>query len=436
MGMRRFAGLVAMGAALREPAYGLYVGGNNVSLVGNWMQRTAVAWLAWQLEGSTTWLGIIAFLDLFSSVLVSPFGGVLADRHPRRRILLVTQSAMAMLSLFLFALTWGGHIDIGRLAAIVLVQGLITGINQPARLALVPALVARERLPAAVAINSMVFNGARFLGPAAAGALILGPGLAVVFAANAATFLAFIAALVRMPLEEASPAPSRGTIYRDLADGVRYIARHEVVGMLLVLFGGASVLVRPFTELLPAFAAAVHGEGAAAFAALSAALGVGAIVGAFAVAHVVEGRLLRLALLAPVGMTVTVVLFALTPTLPLALLVIVVAGAFLVGGGISAQSLVQLQVDPAYRGRVMSLYGGIFRSAPGLGALLVGALADRIGLPTAIALGAAAFLLRWTRIWRRRRRLGTTRSAPPHAGARAGKERDTRSHVPPGQIER
>ncbi len=413
--MAVFAGLAAMRATLKIPAYRTYIAGNSVSLVGNWMQRTAIGWLTWQLTGSATWLGVIAFLDLFSTVLVSPFGGVLADRYDRRRLLLAAQLFVAVLALTLFALSWLGRISIHALALLVLLQGLAIGVNQPARLALVPGLVTRERLPTAVAINSIVFNCARFIGPALAGALIVGPGLPVIFLLNALSFAAFIAALLRLPTEEPSAVSQRKPMTHDLVDGLRFVRGHQLVGPLLAMFAGASLLVRPLNELLPGFAAAVHGGDARVLALFSAAIGLGAIVGGFAIAQLAESRLLQATLLAPLALAAAVLLFATSTSLPLATLAIIVCGTLLTGGGISAQSLVQLHTPPELRGRVMSLYGLIFRGAPGLGALGLGALADRVGLPSSAVAGAGVFVVAWLAIWQRRHQLAAAhRRRPPH----------------------
>ena len=175
MPLARFEGIVR---ALKNPNYGTYAAGNSVSLIGTWIQRIAVGWLAWELTGSGAWLGAVAFADLFPAVFIGPFGGAVADRLSRLRIITISQALAMVQAVALFWLTFSGAVTIEWLFALVLVNGFVMGFNQPSRLALVPSLVPREDLSTAVAINAIVFNLARFIGPAVAGLLIVSWGVA------------------------------------------------------------------------------------------------------------------------------------------------------------------------------------------------------------------------------------------------------------------
>ncbi len=202
--MRKPAGPSGFGGiarALRNPNYGLYTAGNAASLIGTWMQRIAVGWLTWQLTGSGAWLGAMAFADLFPTVIIGPVAGAAADRWDRLRVTKISQALAMAQSIVLFLLTVSGHITIELLLVLTAALGVIAGFNQPARLALIPSLVRREDLAAAVAINSIIFNSARFIGPAVAGLMIVAGGISAAFAANAVSFVFFLVALSRIHLE-------------------------------------------------------------------------------------------------------------------------------------------------------------------------------------------------------------------------------------------
>ena len=392
--------------ALRHRNYGIYTAGNAVSLIGTWMQRIAVGWLTWKLTESGAWLGAVAFADLFPSVFIGPIGGAVADRISRLKVIAVSQSLAALQSVALFVLTWTDVITIEILFALVLVNGIVMGFNQPSRLALVPSLVPRAELSTAVAINAIIFNLARFLGPALAGLLIVWLGVASAFAANALTFIAFLLALakIRLPADEVRHQAAGRSIFGDVGEGVRYVARHPGIGPLLLLSLAVSVGVRPFVELLPGFAAEVFGRGADGLAMLSSTIGIGAIVSGIWLAQRPETRGLgRFTLLAFGFVTVSILGFVATDVFWLGLAAVALAGVAMVMSGVGTQTLIQLTVEPDMRGRVMSLYGIIFRGGPAAGALVIGALSELFGLRWPTAGAALLTLAVWAWIWRRRR---------------------------------
>ena len=277
--MRLLLGLGNIPRTLAHRNFGVYVAGNSVSLIGTWMQRIGVGWLAWELSHSGAVLGLVAFADLFPGVLIGPFGGALADRVDRLRVIKVAQSLIMLQALTLFALTASGAITVPLLLALVLFQGAVIGFNQPARLALIPSLVPRADLATAVAINSIVFNTARFIGPALAGIAIVALDVSAVFALNACSFLAFLFALSRLRLEPTAAAKARRSMLGAVADGLRYALHHPGIGPILMLQAGLALCARPFVELLPGFAAEVFGRGAPGLAILSSTIGIGAIMG-------------------------------------------------------------------------------------------------------------------------------------------------------------
>ncbi|MCP5155135.1 MAG: MFS transporter [Ectothiorhodospiraceae bacterium] len=427
-GFRRIA------ATLAQPNYGIYTLGNAVSLIGTWVQRIAVGWLAWDLTGSGAWLGLVAAADLVPAVLVGPVAGAFADRVPRLAIIRVSQMVMMVQAVALAVLTAIGVLGIHGLLGLVLLGGVVMGINQPARLALIPSLVPRDDLATAVAINSIMFNLARFLGPAIAGVLIVHGGVAAAFAVNAGSFVAFLVALSRLRIateEDTGPA-RRGSIGMDVVDGVRYAARHPGIGPLLLVALALSLGARPYVELLPGFAAAVFGRGAGGLATLASAIGIGAILGGLwlaqrpGTASAGSARsgpgvgLATIALGSAALGAAAVTLFALTERFALAVAIAAASGAFMVGTGISVQILLQMAVAGRMRGRVMSLYGIIFRAGPAAGALAMGIASEWVGLGPALAVGAAIALGVASLAWLRREAVATglaadAPDAPPAA---------------------
>lgn len=387
-----------------------------MSLVGTWMQRIGVGWLTWELTHSHAWLGLVAFADLFPSVFFGPLGGAIADRFDRLRIIRASQTLAMCQAATLFLLTWTGNIDMPLLFALVMFNGIVIGFNQPSRLAIISSLVPQQDLSTAVAINSIVFNLARFVGPALAGALIVSGGTAAVFGANALTFLAFLLALTRIRLPRIAPAAPelRRSLLGDVADGIRYTARHPGVGPLLLLLTINSMTVRPFVELLPGFAADVFDRGADGLAMMTSVIGGGAIVAGLWLARREGLRgLTRITLGSTILLSVSTLCFVASGWFPLGLACLAISGMGLVASGVTTQTLVQTAVDPRMRGRVLSLYGIIFRGGPAAGALVVGTFSDIIGLQLAMGIGATAGMVAWLWAWRRRRAMTAALEPPP-----------------------
>lgn len=411
---------------LGSRAYATYTAGNAASLIGTWMHRVAVGWLTWELTQSATWLGAIAFADLFPSVLVAPFAGAAADRWDRLRILRLAAMAALGLAIALFVLSAVGALDILALFSLTLALGIVTGIAQPARLALIAGLVPRADLTTAVAINSIVFNLARFIGPMLAGLAISGSGVALVFAVNALSYGAFLVALLRLPHVSEQLRPGAAEDRRDtdslgaaLAVGLRYVLGHSAFAPLLGLLLITNLCGRPFVELLPGFAARVFAAGPEGLALMTSAIGLGAIAGAaWLIGRSETRRLALVTILSTLSLAVAIILFILTETLLVALPVLFVAGTAMVGAGVGTHTLLQLAVAPALRGRVLALYGLIFRGGPALGALLIGPIADRVGLAMPVGAGAIVVAMAAAALlWRRRSFIAALDSARTAAGS-------------------
>ena len=403
--------------------YGLYSAGNSVSLVGNWIQRVAVGWLAWELTSSGAWLGLLAMADLSPALILGPLGGAVADRGGRLRLIQIAQAVSMATSLVLVALIMTELVTPELLFLLVLVSGAAQGFIQPARLSLVPSLVPREDISTAVAINAIIFNLARFIGPAIAGLLIVSADVAAAFAVNSVSFLAFMLVLSRIRLrEDALPTEKAddASLLADIGEGLAYTARHPGIGPLLLLSVCMSFGVRPYVELLPGFASAVFGKGADGLAALTSTIGAGAILSGFWLAGR-GGRegLGRLTLVAMGVLVLSVIGFAATTDYTVALVLMGISGLAMVVGGVGAQTLIQLSVQPEMRARVMSLYGLIFRGGPAAGALAMGAASEVVGLRWPLAVGGLATLVVWLAIWWRKREpisdlegRGQTRESP------------------------
>lgn len=400
-----FGGIVR---TLQSRNFRIYISGNAVSLVGNWVQRVAVGWLTWQMTESGFWLGVIACANLLPTMFVAPFGGVLADRFDRRRLMMTAQTAALCQATALFAMTAGGVITIHWLALLVLLGGIATGFNSPIRLAMMPSLVPRQDLSTGIAIGSIVFNLARFIGPAIAGLVIVTVGVAGAFAANAVSFLAFLVALSRLRLAdtaERTAAAKRPSVASQLVEGFVYAARHPGIGPTLVLLSVAAFTLRPFVELLPGFAAKVFAGGADTLAMLSSAIGVGAVMSGLWIARRGGAGLTRLMLLNTLLLALAVTAFVATDRLWFALISAAAAGMAMVASGVSTQTLMQMSVDGAMRGRVLSLYSIIFIGGPAAGALVMGTLSEALGLRLPLAGGVILALAVWLWIWRRRQNI-------------------------------
>lgn len=413
-----WADFSAVARPFRNRNFALYTAGNAVSNTGTWVQRLAVGWLAWKLTESAFWVAAVSFADLFPVVILGMFGGVLADRVSRIKVVRICQIVQALQAAALFFLVAFDLITVELLFAFTLVLGASTGFDQPARQSLVYSLVPRADLTSAVAINSIIFNTARFIGPAIAGIVIAAFGLAWAFAINAVSFLATILALslLRIPATE-HVSKHRMSVLGDLLLGFRYTVRHQVIGRLILYSLALSLLVRPLNELLPAITELLFEHGASGLAILTSARGVGALLAGLLLAKrtQIEGltRHLVYSMLAGV---VSVFLLLATGNLWIGAIALALFGFAMSTTGTGCVTMIQVTVDNRLRGRVLSLNGLIMRGVPSLGAVAMGWIADRAGLYWPLAVGAGLFLLIFLSAvrWERRIRAIADRGPVPH----------------------
>ncbi len=390
--------------ALRERNFRLYWLGQAVSNTGNWIQVVALGWFILQLNGSPValgWLGLAQFLPIAALSLV---GGVLADRFPRRSLLLVTQSTAMVLACILALLAWSGKPPLWSLLLVAALASTVTSIDNPARQAFLGDLVGKEAVLNAVALNAGVYNGAAVVGPSLAGLLLLRVGAAGCFALNALSFLAVIIALVLIvpgkqphvvPAYVEGNAPPANATKRAPSILSFSALRHErTIIAVLAIAAVLSLLGRPYLLLLPAFAKTVQHVGPQGLGLMTAASGLGSLAGALLLASLKSSKRLEcLLLICGVGFGFMLLLFVLTPTLPLALLVLAGCGMGATMSMMVANIMLQTQAPPRMRGRVMSLYTLIAAGFTQAGVLIISGLSTLISLSGATVVAAIAVAL-------------------------------------------
>ncbi len=347
-----------------------------------WMQRVAVGWLAWDLSGSAFWVGVVAFADLAPAVLVSPLAGAVADRVDRLRLSLLTQLAIAAQAALIAAFVAIGWMTIGLLLVLEVLGGIAACFAQPARQTLLPGIVPRTDLPSAVALNSLVFNIARFLGPSLPGRRS-SPGVAPAIAGNAFayTLAASSLLLLRVAPEARRGHPASASLFGEMRAGLAYVARHPGLGPILLFAALAGVALRGVQEILPPFVERLFAGGPDLLALLTAAFGVGALASGLTLAA--RGRLAgttRIAIAAVAVQAAATAGFVASGVFVLGVLAAAVMGAMASLHGIAVQTLVQSATDPAMRGRVLAVWGLITRGCPAAGALALGAAGEVFGM--------------------------------------------------------
>ncbi len=380
--------------ALRNRNFRVFVMGQLVSLIGTWMQSVAQSWLVYRLTGSAVLLGTVGFASQIPIFLLSPLGGVVADRHERRRVLLLTQSCMMVLATALAVLTLLGHIQVWHVLVLASLLGIANGFDIPARQAFVIELVPRQDLPNAIAINSSMFNGARVVGPAIAGVVVSAVGEGWCFFGNAVSYIAVLAGLLSLTLPGREPVDRRPSPFEDILEGFRFVAGTSPIRALLLLLGMVSMTGMPYAVLMPVMAQDVLHSGASGLGLLMGAAGTGALVGALALAwHNSLRGLGRWVGLGAVSFGTCLILFSLSRTFWLSVALLLPVGFSMLLQMSSTNTLIQSMVPDRLRGRVMSVYAMTFMGMAPLGALLAGVAAEVLGAPTTIAVGGGVSIL-------------------------------------------
>jgi MFS family permease len=385
-------GLVAF-RALRHRNFRLFFGGQFISLIGTWMQSVAQGWLVLKLTNSALMLGVVSFAGYLPVLLVALFAGVIVDHADRRRLIVATQALLMMSAFILSALTWAGVVRVEHVVILAAVNGLVTAFDMPARQTFVVEMVGREDLPNAIALNSMVFNGARVVGPAVAGVLISVIGIAGCFFLNGLSYIAVIWCLLEMELVARELPRIGSAMFQRLREGFDYIWHHRASFYLLLLIALNAGFGMQYSVLIPVFARDVLHGGPRALGFLLAAQGLGALLGGIVLASSRTPRGLRQNLLFGLfGSAAGIFVFGFSSWMWLSLLAQMVIGAGLLNYMATSNTMLQLFVSDELRGRVMSMYTLSFIGLAPIGSLEVGFIGERVNPQAAVALSAVAVL--------------------------------------------
>jgi MFS family permease len=379
-------------AALAVPNYRRYIAGQAVSLSGTWMQMAAQSWLVLSLTGSATALGAIVALQTLPILLLGPYGGLVADRVDKRRLLVGLQIAMGLQALLLGVLTVTGEVRVWQIGVLAALLGLNNAFENPARQSFMLEMVGPQHLRNAVSLNSVLVNVARTVGPAVGGVLIATVGTGVCFLFNAASFLPVVFSLVTLDRSALQPSPSAGRGPGQLREGLRYVARNSELRAPLLMMAAVGCLAYEFQVSLPVMARHGLHVGAAGYGFMTAAMGVGAVAGGLLVAA--RGRTglpTLIAASAAFGVVLAAATFA--PSLPLELLALALAGWASISFMATGNSTLQLTAEPTMRGRVMALWFVAFQGSTPIGAPIVGATIAAIGPRAGLGLGSLTCLL-------------------------------------------
>jgi len=389
--------------ALRHRNFRLFFWGQLVSLIGTWMDKAAEGWLVYQLTGSKILLGVIAAAGTAPMIPFSFWGGSLADRLPKRSILVVTQTCAMLLAFMEAFLVWSHLVRPWQIVILSTLGGIVLAFDMPARQAFAIEMTSREDLMNAISLNSTIVNGARLLGPSLAGIIMARLGIAPCFLLDGVSFMAVIAGLLMMNPPKMTPAPHIGSPLDHALGGLKYVRQNRRVFILLSLFSVVGIFGWSYSVLMPAYARDVLHVDAAGYGALMSASGLGALIGALVTARLGSAMPRRTAVLGGVWLFAWMLfLFSITHVYALSLLFLALAGFGMMIFFSTSNTLVQTSVPDEMRGRVMGVWALIFGGMVPIGSLEAGALAHWVGTSAAIGFGAvvcaAAALVTWLNI--------------------------------------
>ncbi len=392
--------------SMRHRNFQLFFSGQLVSLIGTWMQTVAQSWLVYRITGSSLQLGAVGFASQFPVFLASPLGGIIADRYNRHRIVIATQTASMVLAFVLAVLTLTHRVTVPEIFVLAILLGIVNAFDLPGRQSFLVEMVGKDDLMNAIALNSSMFNGARVVGPAIAGILVAKIGEGWCFFANAASYIAVIVGLLMMRVAPREIRPI-GSALAHIVEGFRFVRHTAPIRALLLLVGLVSLVAMPYTVLMPIFADQILHGGGLRFAAMigsrdPGAVRLGILMGATGVGALLAGILLaartgvhglgRWVTLACAGFGVTLIAFALSRSFWLSTALLVPAGFCMMLQMSSSNTLIQSMVHDHLRGRVMAIYAMSLIGVAPFGALFAGVVADRVGAPVTVIMGAVACL--------------------------------------------
>lgn len=385
--------------SLKVRNFRIYWFGMLISLIGTWIQTTAQSWLVFQLTHSAFLLGFVGFLSTIPLLLFSLFGGVLADRVSKKKILIGTQNAFMLLAFLLAALTQLRLISPVQIMIIAFLNGAVMAFDAPARQAVVVELVGKAHLPNAIALNSVAFNSSRIIGPALAGILVASIGMSGCFYINGVSFLAVIIALLLIRVNGAVQERSRKPVVKDLKEGLDYVRSNRIILVLITMVGIVSLFGLSYVILMPVFANDILGVGVKGLGLLMSSAGLGALIGALILARLgdfkYKGKFLVYSSLI---YSVSLVLFSLSKGLLLSLAVLVLLGCTSVTSVALINTILQSRVPDAFRGRVMSVFMITFAGFMPFGNLIAGSLSQALGVSFTILISGVVCAVFFTLI--------------------------------------
>jgi MFS family permease len=371
------------GSIFSERNYLTYLCGSIFSTQGIWIQRMTMGWMMWDQTHSESWLGMLAFLMFFPSMLVGPLFGVMVDRINRRKAAVATSIILALLSLLLSLLVWQQLVNELALLCFALAIGVANSAYQSIRLSLVPELVSVYNMPKAVAINAVLYNTSRFIGPVIAGLLIKHEGNTMAFAVVSTFYIPLIVVLLLLKLDDRkkSVVEKKFTFFMDIKAGVNYALNSDLILRLLILIAVSAILGRGLLEILPAAVDVLYNRGVEGLAWLNSAAGVGAIIAGLLLSSLSSARLLLVTRLGVISSGLLLLMFSYSNSFELGLLMVGGLSFCATVCGVGTQALIQVSVPSAFRGRVMSLWGSINMGGGALGGLLFGVITEFMGYP-------------------------------------------------------
>ncbi|OOQ61340.1 MFS transporter [Mucilaginibacter pedocola] len=380
--------------AFRSRNYRLFFAGQSISLIGTWMQKTAVSWVVYTLTHSTFMLGLTLFASQFPSFVLSVWGGVVSDRYNRFRVLLGTQVASMIQAILLTILIFTKNYQVWEILALSVMLGVINAFDVPARQSLVYEMVEdKADLPNALALNSSMVNLSRLIGPGIAGIALEKLGDDICFAINAASFIAVIGSLVMMKLPKEKAVPHTKNAFVELKEGFEYIRQTPSLRFIIMMLGLISLFVLPFSTLIPFYAQDVFKGTASTFGVIDSAIGLGAFSGAIFLASQKTGADLRKILfINTIVFGTGLILFSHEHNYALALVFVTIAGFGMMSQITVSNTLIQTTVAPDMRGRVISFYATAFFGMQPLGGLIIGSVSKWIGTTNTMLLEGVAAL--------------------------------------------
>ena len=381
-------------AALKHYNYRLWFFGQMVSMMGTWMQSTAQGYLVYQITKSTAYLGLVAFVGGLATWIFTLFGGWVADRIPRRTLMVITQTSMLVLALILGGLAFANVVKPWHIVILAFLLGVANAFDAPARVSFVIELVPREDMTNAIAMNSTMFNIATVVGPSVAGLTYAAFGPAWCFTLNGISFIAVIVALLLMRMETTIQLPRQSTAFAGIAEGLRYTTANRLVASLTVAVGLVSIFGFGLMSLLPAWATDVLHGNEITNGLLISARGFGALVSALTLASMVRFKIRgKYWIIGVLILPVTLFIFAWVRWLPLSLVVLAVVGWSMMMITNNSNAIIQSVIPDQLRGRVMGIYALVFNGSIPIGSLLAGAVAQKIGSPVTVTLSAVILFI-------------------------------------------